>query len=106
MESERLMEEEMARDERKRRKALGIKFKGRPPLEPRIKALEDGWNALIAAMRADFLAQRQSMEARIGVLEKQIAAMNDAFSHGHLPRPAYEAQFKVWPGASPITNGN
>jgi hypothetical protein len=105
MESERLMEEEMARDERKRRKALGIKSKGRPPLEPRIKALEDA--ALKPCKGSDqWVESVGSLTARIAVLEKQIAAMNDAFSHGNLPRPAYEAQFKVWPGAQGYTNGS
>lgn len=85
------------------------KLKGRPPLEPRIAALE--------ALTAELLHRLCSVELRdkggrvdaterLAVLEKQIAAMNDAFSNGNLPRPQYQSQFKVWPSANPATNGS
>jgi hypothetical protein len=56
--------------------------KGRPPLNPRIEALE----------------------ARVAALEKQIDAMNDSFNRGSIPQPKpYVPLFERWPGG---TNGS
>ena len=100
---------------------MNDKPKGRPPLEPRIKNVEELCEALagiirfneerIAALEASVatvgaqaiptpgVPPDLGWQARVAVLERQIAAMNDAFSHGNLPRPQYESQFTVWPGA-------
>jgi hypothetical protein len=64
--------------------------KGHSTLEPRINTAE---------------AKLEVILLRLTILERQIAAMNDAFSNGNLPRPQYESQFKVWPSANPATNG-
>ena len=65
---------------------MASKPKGRPPLEPRIAALEDRWNLLVAAMREDFLAERKIQERRIQAIEARISEMNEAFSHARFPR--------------------
>ena len=54
---------------------------------------------------SDIPERMAALEARIIVLERQIAAMNDSFSRGNIPAPQYEQQFKVWPGANPQSNG-
>jgi hypothetical protein len=70
--------------------------KGRPSQEPRIAAAE----ARIKALEQQLEAQGYE----INILKRQVAGMNDAFSNGNIPRPQYESQFKIWPGANPITN--
>jgi hypothetical protein len=57
---------------------------GRPPLEPRIKALE----------------------IEVTELRKQITEMYEYFNQGKIPAPQYQSQFRVFPGASPNSNGN
>lgn len=53
--------------------------KGRPPLAPRIEALE-----------------RELVE-----LKRQIAALNDSFAQRTLPSPSpYRPLFERWPGSS------
>jgi hypothetical protein len=60
-------------------------MKGRPPLEPRIKVLE----------------------AQVAALQKQITEWQDYFNRGSIPSPsAYQPQFRVFPGASPNSNGS
>jgi hypothetical protein len=63
--------------------------KGRPSQEPRIAAAE---------------ARIKALEEIVSAIQRQIAAFNDSFNNGNIPRPAYESQFKIWPGANPNTN--
>lgn len=44
--------------------------------------------------------------AKIVLLEKQVAAMNESFSRGAIPRPQYEQQFRVMPSAFAVGNGS
>jgi hypothetical protein len=50
--------------------------KGRPPINPRIDALERD----------------------VAELKRQLAAMNDSFSRGNIPQPSrYQSLFERWP---------
>lgn len=55
---------------------------GRPPLEPRIAALERRVQDAATVTDSERLA---ALEARIETLERRMAEMNLAFSRGYLP---------------------
>ena len=56
-----------------------MKAKGRPPLEPRLRALEDLAESLAGIIRFN--------EERILQLEQHTQLMQEAFNCGRLPRP-------------------
>lgn len=61
-------------------------MKGRPPLEPRIAAIEK---------RLNIYQVNNPLEdafKRIASLERRIAEMNEAFSHARFPRAAVQEQ--------------
>jgi hypothetical protein len=82
--------------------------KGHSVLEEEVKALSTLVDEMLVRLCSLELRDkdgRVEAEKRLVVLEKQVAAMNDAYAHGNLPRPQYEQQFKVMPSAFPVSNG-
>jgi hypothetical protein len=80
--------------------------KGHSDIPPRLAALEKLVGEILVRLGSLEVRPAEGSNARVAILEKQVAAMNDAFSNGNLPRPQYESQFKVWPSANPASNGS
>jgi hypothetical protein len=82
---------------------------GRPSAKPLIDAQALRIDALEARLALFLKGEPEpaaGVIARVALLERQVAAMNEAFNRGAIPRPSYESQFRVWPGANPQANGS